>query len=192
MQLEEAHSLDEVRNFHMLLIPRPPEFAAAAEKAEQSTGIKGKPDPEKSEEAEMKVLEPGADVIPSQPSLDQAKQQYRLVTIGKKHLPDPEKIGTRGGRKEVFWATVTALGDNLDELRSGLGPKEYETKTRGERPFTTSMIMCTQQLRQARVMKLLVALQVVGHTQLSTQKLLLPRSEQLTSGIIFHIHLQKN
>ncbi|KAF7768341.1 hypothetical protein Agabi119p4_7584 [Agaricus bisporus var. burnettii] len=134
VQLEEAHSLDEVRNFHMLLIPRPPEFMTAAETAQGSTGIKGKADPEKEEEAEMKVLEPGADAVPSSAPLEQAKQKYRLITIGKKRLPDPEKIGARGGRhKEVFWGTVTAQGDNLDELRSVFGPKEYSTKTRGVR-----------------------------------------------------------
>jgi hypothetical protein len=132
VQLEEAHSLEEVRNLHMLLIPRPPEFMTAAETAQGSTSIRGKADPEMAEAAEMKVLEPGADAIPAPAPLDESNQKYRLVTIGKKHLPDPEKIGARGGRqKEIFWGTITAQGDNLDELRSVFGPKEYETKTRG-------------------------------------------------------------
>ncbi|KAJ3571529.1 hypothetical protein NP233_g3703 [Leucocoprinus birnbaumii] len=134
VQHAEAHSLEDVRNFHMLLIPRAPEFASAAEKAEKSTGLKDKADPEAAEEAEMKVLESGADAIPAKAPVDQSKEKYRLITIGKKHLPDPEKIGARGGsRKEIFWSTVTAIGENLEDLRSGLGPKTYETKTRGTR-----------------------------------------------------------
>lgn len=138
---EEAHSLEDIRNFHMLLIPRPPEFASAAEKAEESTGIKGKPEPELAEEAEMKVVQPGADAVPAPAPVKESKAKYRLVTIGKKHLPDPEKIGARGGaRKEVFWATVTAIGDDLEQLQSGLGPKTYETKTRGTRHEATSRL----------------------------------------------------
>ncbi|EJU06110.1 hypothetical protein DACRYDRAFT_44669, partial [Dacryopinax primogenitus] len=36
-------------------------------------------------------------------------------------------------KHEVFWAAVVGYGDNLRELTDDLGPKEYETKTRGER-----------------------------------------------------------
>lgn len=144
----------------MLLIPRTPEFAAAAEKVQQSTGIKGKQDPEMAEEAEMKMMESGADAIPAPAPApaNQSEVKYRLVTIGKKHLPDPEKIGARGGaRKEVFWATVTALGDNLEQLRSGLGPKTYETKTRGELvPPAHSLLWRSHEFRKVHVMKSLV------------------------------------
>ncbi|KXN83365.1 hypothetical protein AN958_01502 [Leucoagaricus sp. SymC.cos] len=131
VQHEEAHSLKDVKNFHMLLVPCPPEFASANQATEESTGIKDKPDPELAEQAEMKVVEPGTDAVPAHAEVNQPKEKYRLITIGKKHLPDPEKIGARGGaRKEVFWATMTALGDDLTQLRSGLGPKTYGTKTR--------------------------------------------------------------
>ncbi|KAF9451822.1 hypothetical protein P691DRAFT_300234 [Macrolepiota fuliginosa MF-IS2] len=139
VQLEEAHSVEEVRNLHMLLVPSPPGFAVAATSAEQSTGIKGKYDPERVEEAGLKILEPGADAIPAPASTHESKK-YRLITIGKKHLPDPEKHAIQSARKEIFWGTVTALGDNLEELQKGLGPKTYETKTRGTRHEVSSRL----------------------------------------------------
>ncbi|RDB14588.1 hypothetical protein Hypma_016467 [Hypsizygus marmoreus] len=126
VQIEEAHSLDDVRNLHMLLVPRPPEFTIHAHEP-------GKTDIEEPEEAEMHILEEGADVIPASEALDEPKKHYRVVTIGKKHLPDPEHGGAGKGPKETFWATVTSVGDDLHALEKGLGPQTYETKTRGSR-----------------------------------------------------------
>ncbi|KAJ7125751.1 hypothetical protein C8R43DRAFT_1240614 [Mycena crocata] len=79
--------------------------------------------------AQSELLEPGADAIPATAAPNKPEKHYRLVTIGKKVLPDP----AGGGRKQSFWATVTAVGDNLDELERGMGEKTYETKTRGTR-----------------------------------------------------------
>lgn len=80
----------------------------------------------------MKVLKEGADAAPASDDATTTKKQYRLITIGKKKLPDPEGQDSEGTRKkEIFWATVTACGDNLAELEKGLGEKTYETKTRG-------------------------------------------------------------
>lgn len=76
----------------------------------------------------MQVLEEGADVIPAKETQNKAKKRYRLVSIGKKQLPDPEH---GRGRNNTFWATVTAVGDDLHTLEKGLGEKTYETKTRG-------------------------------------------------------------
>ncbi|TEB20125.1 hypothetical protein FA13DRAFT_1645428 [Coprinellus micaceus] len=126
VEVEDVHSLDEVKNLHMLLIPRPPEFAADAE---GDAGSVPKPDPTRTEEAEMRVLSPGADAVPAPVTRNTTKQYYRLVTIGKKKLPDPHGAG----RKETFWGTVTSLGEDLHGLVEGLGPKTYETKTRGTR-----------------------------------------------------------
>lgn len=126
---------------HILLVPRPPEFASSAEKAEESSGIKGKPDPEKFEGTELKVLEAGADAIPAPARPDNFTQKYRLITVGKKHLPDPKKLADGSRKKEIFWATVTAVGNNLEELHSGLGPKTYETKTRGQRNTNHTSIL---------------------------------------------------
>jgi len=126
VQLEEAHSIDDVKNFHMLLVPRPPDFASSS-----SSNAK-KVDPSKREEAEMKVLAPGADAVPAPDKEYSMRKHFRLTTIGKKRLPDPQSPGASGtGRKELFWATVTAVGDDLNSLEKGLGEKSYETKTRG-------------------------------------------------------------
>ncbi|KAF7350795.1 hypothetical protein MSAN_01641100 [Mycena sanguinolenta] len=119
VQTDDPSSIDDVKNLHMLLVPRPPKFSAEDDTAETPA------------DDEMKVLEAGADAVPASEPLDMPKKHYRLITIGKKTLPDPESH--RGGRKETFWATVTAVGDDLDKLEKGLGEHTYETKTRGMR-----------------------------------------------------------
>ncbi|KAI0275318.1 hypothetical protein BC834DRAFT_965718 [Gloeopeniophorella convolvens] len=116
---EEAHSIDEVARFHMLLVPRPPEFITYSD------------DPAKQEDGdEMNVIGEGADAVPAHATQDTPKKHYRLISIGKKQLPEPS---SGGGRKATFWATVTAIGDDLMSLEKGLGAKEYETKTKGTR-----------------------------------------------------------
>lgn len=126
VQVEGPQSIDEVKNLHMLLIPTPPEFASGFDQGE---GKKSKADPARTEEAEMKVLAPGADAVPAHFTRSTPKQRHRLVTIGKKKLPDPHGKG----RKETFWGVVTSIGEDLRDVVKGLGPKEYETKTRGTR-----------------------------------------------------------
>ena len=79
----------------------------------------------------MDVLAPGADAVPAPVTQSTTKQHYRLITVGKKKLPDPEGHVSGSRRKETFWATVTAVGDDLGSLEKGLGEKTYETKTRG-------------------------------------------------------------
>lgn len=120
VEQEETHSIDEIARFHMLLVPRPPEFATYAEDGNRQS----EPD------EDMKVLERGSDAIPAHTTRNSTEKHYRLVSIGKKRLPDPS--GPASGRKETFWGTVTAVGDDLASLEKGLGRKEYETKTRGE------------------------------------------------------------
>lgn len=53
---------------------------------------------------------------------------YRLALIGQKELPNPEKSGHR-----KYWGTVTSVAKDTDSIRNELGPREYETKTRGKR-----------------------------------------------------------
>ena len=124
--MEEASSLQDVKNFHMVLVPCPPEFSAYIRKFNES-----KADKEGNEDTEMKLLSAGADVVPAPATQDESKKHYRLVTIGKKHLPDPEAGGKGKGHKQIFWADVTSVGDDLHVLEKGLDEKEYETKTRG-------------------------------------------------------------
>jgi hypothetical protein len=50
----------------------------------------------------------------------------RLVVVGRKRLPDPE-------RHERGWALVAELANRPDELRDAVGRRVYETKTRGVR-----------------------------------------------------------
>ena len=64
-------------------------------------------------------------------AVEAAKKHYRLISIGKKSLPDPSHGGSGHGRKDSFWATVTSVGDDMEALNKGLGEKIYETKTKG-------------------------------------------------------------
>jgi len=125
VQVEEVQSIDDIRNFHMLLVPRPPDFQVSQEGNE-------KPDPSQ-EEVDLKLLKEGADAVPASDDGKPSRKFYRLITIGKKKLPDPQHTADGNSRKkEIFWATVTAVGDDLHELETGLDAKSYETKTRGE------------------------------------------------------------
>lgn len=118
--VEQVDSIDDVRNFHILLIPRPPAFTVAERSAD------------KPEEGEMKVLDVGADAVPAAADVTTTKKHYRLLTVGKKQLPNPEGSDSGGTRKkEIFWATVTSVGDDIDELAKAFEGKTYETKTRG-------------------------------------------------------------
>jgi len=49
---------------------------------------------------------------------------YRLLTFGRKHLPASRDEGNH----EVEWGRITAVGDDLKELKDALGPSTYETK----------------------------------------------------------------
>ncbi|KAJ8496125.1 hypothetical protein ONZ45_g12568 [Pleurotus djamor] len=120
---EEAHSIDDVQKLHMLLVPRPPKFS-------QPEGGSTQADEKNSNDDEMTLLEPGADALPAQASSNLSEAHYRLITIGKKELPDP---ATKSRRGKVFWATVAAVGDDLHDLEKGMQGRSYETKTRGTR-----------------------------------------------------------
>lgn len=122
VQHEEVHDIDDVGNFHMLLVPRPPEFSihTVDETRDSSDQV---------DRDELELIPAGADVAPGAETKNKPKKHFRLITIGKKRLPDPE--GHHG--KEVFWASVTAIGDDLHSLEQGFEEHSYQTKTRGER-----------------------------------------------------------
>ena len=75
----------------MLLIPPPLAFSITEENISSSKAV-NKTDPLLSEEAEMKVLAPGADAVPLQSPR----------ALRKKKLPDPEGHGSGSRRKEIF------------------------------------------------------------------------------------------
>ncbi|KAJ7165516.1 hypothetical protein C8R43DRAFT_878483, partial [Mycena crocata] len=123
VETNEPSSIDDVKNLHMLLVPQPPRSSMGKD------AVDG-PDVEAKEE-QMELPEPGADAIPATAALNEPEKHYRLITMGKKVLPDPDSHS--GGRKQSFWATVTSVGDDLETLEKGMGEKTYETKTRGTR-----------------------------------------------------------
>ncbi|KAI6153777.1 hypothetical protein BKA82DRAFT_2734211 [Pisolithus tinctorius] len=124
VQHEEVQDIDDVKNFHMLLIPRPPEFSVHTE-GQHSSEVKT----DNQDSDEMSIIAEGADVVPAPSPKDQLKTHFRLITIGKKRLPDPDVPSGKG----VYWASITAVGDDLHSLEKGLGERSYQTKTRGER-----------------------------------------------------------
>lgn len=54
--------------------------------------------------------------------------RYRLIVIGQKHLPDPQKSG-----RQRQWAFVDRVRQSPREIRRYLEDETYSTKTRGER-----------------------------------------------------------
>jgi len=113
--------MDDVKNFHMLLVPRPPEFSAHTDDENLPHGD--------TDEQELNLVQAGGDAVPAPELKDRTKKRFRLITVGKKRLPDPEIAG----KKEVFWGSVVTFGDDLKVLEEGLGENTYETKTRGTR-----------------------------------------------------------
>lgn len=128
VELEDVGSIDDVQRFHILLVPRPPEFSTS-EASDSKQGHK-----DVGEDQEMTVIQEGADAVPAPPVTGVKKKPFRLIAVGKKSLPDPDAGGDgKGrGRKGVFWATVITVDEELQKLQDGLGAKEYETKTKGE------------------------------------------------------------
>ena len=96
----------------MLLVPRLPKLSVHDEPA-SATKVE-----------EMAMLAEGEDAVPAPGTLDQPQKRYRLLTIGKKRLP-----GAEGGH-EVFWTTVTAVGDVCTP--SNAGSARRRTKPRRE------------------------------------------------------------
>ena len=122
--MEEAHSVDDVQRFYMLLVPRPPQFAAGGPGATSTSKAED-------EEKEMNLIQEGADAVHAEEPKNQSKKRFRLIVVGKKSLPDPDVKG--GGRgKQVFWGSISTIGEDLKKLEEGLGESTYETKTRGE------------------------------------------------------------
>ncbi|KAG6916180.1 hypothetical protein DXG01_008110 [Tephrocybe rancida] len=94
VQHEEAHSLDDAKNLHMLLVPRPPKFSTYETSTE-------KLDNEDDEAADMQVVSPGADAVPAAETVNELKKRFRLILIGKKQLPDPE-TGEQGLGEKTY------------------------------------------------------------------------------------------
>ncbi|KAF9502435.1 hypothetical protein BDN71DRAFT_1584601 [Pleurotus eryngii] len=114
VEMEEAHSIDDVQRLHMLLIPRPPKFSVLdSEKPKLDRDDDDNYD-------DMAVLQEGTDAVPAKAALDTFEKHYRLITIGKKALPHPEGTSRR---------------------ERGLGAKSYETKTRGTRHKEASRLV---------------------------------------------------
>ncbi|OCH89571.1 hypothetical protein OBBRIDRAFT_794158 [Obba rivulosa] len=130
VQIEEAESVDDIQRFYMVLVPRPPEFSTASGSTAKTSGGGD-------EEQEMNLIQPGADAVPAPEPTNKTKKRFRLIVLGKKSLPDPDK---GRGRGNIFWATVATVGEDLLKLQEGLGPREYETKTRGHRTVSAARI----------------------------------------------------
>jgi hypothetical protein len=76
------------------------------------------------------------DVVPKQEPQDKPKKRFRAITVGKKQLPHPAAGGHGRGKKEVLWATISTVGEDLQKLEDNLAEQTYETKTKGEPKVT--------------------------------------------------------
>ncbi|KAL7419740.1 hypothetical protein Q5752_005656 [Cryptotrichosporon argae] len=55
------------------------------------------------------------------------KDYHRLITVGKKQLPE------QGAKHQVIWGSVQGTADDMAGFKDALGPYEYDTKTLGKR-----------------------------------------------------------
>jgi hypothetical protein len=79
-----------------------------------------------SAEADETVVEGSGDIQNFHLALKPEDGPFRLVTIGRRRLPDV-------ARHERLWGFVEAITDSAKELESALQEHGYETETRGER-----------------------------------------------------------
>ena len=63
----------------------------------------------------------------------QGEKRYRMVVVGRKHLPDPARKG-----KERNWAFVDKVTNQPKSIAEALQQESYSTKTRGERQVPTA------------------------------------------------------
>lgn len=63
-------------------------------------------------------------LLPHTPGGKKSGTPYRLLTFGRKHLPASRDEGAH----EVEWGRITAVGEDLKELKDALGESTYETK----------------------------------------------------------------
>ncbi|PRP81997.1 hypothetical protein PROFUN_10491 [Planoprotostelium fungivorum] len=96
VMLEEAHTLDEVQRFYILLSPN----TLKGQTEEKENGAEG----------------------------------HRLLMIPKKTLPEAE-------RQEKFYAVVAQVTKDVNDLRTSLGAKKYDTKTQGQRDLEAARIL---------------------------------------------------
>ncbi|KAG2338347.1 hypothetical protein BDR05DRAFT_1043135 [Suillus weaverae] len=122
VQHEEVHSMDDVGKLQILLVPSPSESFSMQGKIEQCKDVSG------ADADEMNLVAQGADAAPTPESTTKDKKHFRLIIVGKKRLPDPERE-----KHAPIWATVIFVGDNLHDLEEKLGERTYETRTRGTR-----------------------------------------------------------
>lgn len=59
---------------------------------------------------------------------DEPRGMFRLIAIGRKYLP----AHNEEARSAPIWGQMLAVGSDLKELKSMLGAREYDTKTKGE------------------------------------------------------------
>lgn len=68
----------------------------------------------------------------SAPSTE-AVRNHRLIVMARKYIPDASK-------HEVIYGQVIHTGNDLSKLRDSLGPRSYDTKTRGERHIAAARV----------------------------------------------------
>lgn len=70
-------------------------------------------------------------LLPNPPhnTSDVNSNPHRLIVIGRKHLPEPQR---KSGRSDIMWGEVVSVGDDLAQLKGNLGSYKYQAKTLGK------------------------------------------------------------
>ncbi|GJP54337.1 hypothetical protein CLOM_g13438 [Closterium sp. NIES-68] len=160
---EEAHSVDEVQRFYMLLRP-----LADGERADNGEGSRRKQVKTEEGVEEEGVEEEGVEERKHSKEEKEEQQEeqgaakwagggaeteeradeegaegeraedkrppLRLLVVGRKLLPDPSH------RSRPHWGYVDAVSHNVEEIKEALKGETYETKTRGTRHLAAARV----------------------------------------------------
>ncbi|KAK3430852.1 hypothetical protein EUGRSUZ_E02270 [Eucalyptus grandis] len=114
-----AHGADDVQRLYIVL--RPESGERPVEEKQDPHSSKEGSDPNSSDKATVEGGHGSQEVNIEKQAL------LRLIVMGKKSLPDPSK------RSRPQWGFVEMVTTKIDDVKSALKAKEYDTSTRGHR-----------------------------------------------------------
>ncbi|KNZ82034.1 hypothetical protein J132_08379, partial [Termitomyces sp. J132] len=122
---EGAELFNEVRNTYMFFVPQPSKFSVDKNNKNKSEPTKNgnSNDIGDSDNTETQILSAGTDAVPGTETLYSSKKYFRLMTIGKKPLPDPEIGGHSKGVKHP-----EGIMQHVFEKGGGKGRKSYDLR----------------------------------------------------------------
>ncbi|KAK3015909.1 hypothetical protein RJ639_007645, partial [Escallonia herrerae] len=122
---EEAHSLDDVQRFYIVLRPESGE-RSTEEKQDPHSGKEGSK--HAGDDEDKSSTSTGSEGGRGSQEVNIEKEPLlRFIVIGRKSLPDPNK------KSRPSWGYVEMVTTKFEDVKAALQGEEYDTKTRGHR-----------------------------------------------------------